>query len=102
MAAQHLKLAVGDEVDFYQDPTNKDTSGWHGPAVVADISRIAHGAVTLRYNSKLREVSVQKIRRHLYFLSFLSSTAPRHFGTVWGEVRKAVEGLDEGSTILLG
>ena len=61
MAAQHLELRVGDEVDFYQDQSNKDTSGWFGPAIVADISRLKHGAVTVRYNNKLREVSVQNI-----------------------------------------
>ena len=79
MAAQHLNLAVGDEVDFYQDQTNKDTSGWFGPAIVADVSRLKHGAVSVRYNNKLREVSVQKIRRHLFFLVFLSAYPPVHF-----------------------
>merc|ERR1712078_922176 len=68
MSAQHLGLKVGDEVDFYQDQLNKDTSGWFGPAIVADVSRLKHGALTVRYNNMLREVSVQKVRRHLFFL----------------------------------
>ena len=42
MAAQHLNLGVGDEVDFYQDQTNKDTSGWFGPAIVADAVSYTH------------------------------------------------------------
>ena len=43
-------------MDFYQDQANKDTSGWFGPAIVSDVSRLKHGAVTVRYNNKLREV----------------------------------------------
>ena len=54
MSAEHLDLKVGDEVDFYQDLFNNDTPGWFGPAIVADVSRQKHGAVTLRYNNKLR------------------------------------------------
>ena len=76
MVAQHLEISVGDEVGFYQDQFDKDTSGWFGPAVVADVGRLKHGAVTVRYNNKLREVSVQKIRRHIFFC-FLSATPPQ-------------------------
>ena len=102
MAAQHLELRVGDEVDFYQDQLNKDTSGWFGPAIVADVSRLKHGAVTVRYNNKLREVSVQKVRRHLFFLCFLSASPPKHFTFAWSTVRAAVESLDDGTSIMLG
>ena len=102
MSAEHLNLKVGEEVDFYQDQANKDTSGWFGPAVVSDVSRLKHGAVTVRYNNKIREVSVQKIRRHLFFLSFLSTSPPTHFTSAWNAIRQAIEGLDAGSSTLLG
>ena len=102
MAAQQLRLSIGDEVDFYQYQPNKDTSGWFGPAAVADISRLTHGVVTLRYNNTLREVSVQKIRRHLYFLIFLAASPPRHFTSVWNTVRQAIENLDDRMSIVLG
>ena len=102
MSAEHLDLKVGDEVDFYQDQFNNGTPGWFGPAIVADVSRLKHGAVTVRYNNKLREVSVQKIRRHLFFLSFLSSTPLAHFTTAWNAIRQAIERLDEGSSTILG
>ena len=101
MAAQHLELKVGDEVDVYQNQYNKATPGWFGPAVVADVSRLKHGAVTVRYNNKLREVSVQKIRRHLHFLSFLAASPPQHFITVWNAVRQALEIIDEGNNVTL-
>ena len=54
MSAEHFNLKVGDELDFYQDQANKDTSGWFGPAIVSDVSRLKHGAVTVRYNNKTR------------------------------------------------
>ena len=38
MAAEHLNLKVGEEVDFNQYQQNKDTSGWFGPAEVTYIS----------------------------------------------------------------
>ena len=47
MDARSLGLKVGDEVDFYQDQANKDTSGWFGPAEVTDLSRLEHNAITV-------------------------------------------------------
>ena len=79
MAAQHLDLKVGEEVVFYQNQFNKNTPGWFGPAVVADVSKLKHGVVTVRYNNMLWEVNVQKIRRHLRLLSFLPASTPQHF-----------------------
>jgi len=81
---------------------NKDTSGWFGPAVVVDVSRLKHGAVTVRYNNNLRNVSVQKVRRHLFFLSFLAASPPKHFTNVWNAVRQAIEWLDDETSVMLG
>ena len=83
MDLRHLNLKVGEEVDFYQDQANKDTSGWFGPALIVDLSRQSHNAVTVRYNIKLRDVMGQNIRRHLVFLVFLAAATPRHYQRVW-------------------
>ena len=48
LSAQKLNLQVGDEVDVYRAPTNKDTSGWEGPAEVIDTSRASRGVVSVR------------------------------------------------------
>eukprot|EP00974_Lingulodinium_polyedra_P089856 8711896-Lingulodinium_polyedra.AAC.1 len=32
MAAQQINLQVGEEVDFYRQPSSKDAAGWLGPA----------------------------------------------------------------------
>eukprot|EP00974_Lingulodinium_polyedra_P039807 3819518-Lingulodinium_polyedra.AAC.1 len=46
MSAQHLNLQVGEEVDFYRQPTSKDVSGWLGPAEVIDTSRAVRGIIS--------------------------------------------------------
>ena len=61
-----FKLPVSTElVGRILDGAGRPRDG--GPAIVADLSRLDHGTVTVRYNNRLREVSVQKIRRHLFF-----------------------------------
>ena len=102
MAAQHLDLKVGEEVDFNQDQANKDTSGWFGPAEVIDISRQAHGVATVRYNNKPREVELRKLRRHIFFSMFLAKLSCSHFISVWKVIRLAVEDLDDRAVATLG
>ena len=47
--AKALDLSPGDEVDFFREPTTKDTSGWLGPAIVDDVTRKERGAISVRY-----------------------------------------------------
>ena len=42
-----------------QPQSNKDTSGWFGPAIVTDVNRLKHGSVTVRYNNRLREAGAE-------------------------------------------
>ena len=51
ISAQKINLKVGEEVDIYRAPANKDTSGWIGPAEVTDVSRAARGVVSVRHNA---------------------------------------------------
>ena len=95
MAAQQLQLKVGDEVDMYQNQSNKDTSGWFGPCTVETLSRLDHGMITVKYNNRLYECEIQKIRRHLFFLCLLAAPAAvPQFQSVWNSLRQAVERLD--------
>ena len=59
---------VGYEVDFYRPAHNKDTSGWVGPATIADVSRLKRGNITVRHLNQLIEVKLGDVRRHLHFL----------------------------------
>ena len=88
-------------MDFHQDQANRDTSGWFGPAIVVDLSRLGHNVVTVRYNNKLREVMDQNIRRHLFFFVFLAATTPRHYQGVWRFIRQSIERADHNRPELL-
>ena len=38
-----LELKLGDLVEFYRKPMNKDTTGWHGPAEVVNLTSLQDG-----------------------------------------------------------
>ena len=69
MAGQKLNLQVGDEVDFYRAPSAKDSPGWSGPGEVIDVSRVTGGVVSIRWQTKVLEVQLPYLRRHLHFWS---------------------------------
>ena len=104
MAAQQLDLRVGEEVDFFRAPNTKDASGWYGPAEVADVSRIIRGIVTVRWQSRLMEVQLSHIRRHLHFLTLLAAPAclPQHYTSPWDVLTAAVDKLTPGTHRTLG
>ena len=66
-SAQSINLQVGEKVDFYREPTQKDTSGWLGPAIVADASRATRGIISVRWQGRVLEVQLQHVRRHLHY-----------------------------------
>ena len=100
MAAQKLNLQVGEEVDFFRAPTTKDASGWFGPAEVIDVSRATRGVITVKWQSRVLEVQIQNLRRHLHFLILLAaqedttehrkveSVYPTVHNNVWTHIKK--------------
>jgi len=72
LSAQRLNLQVGEEVDIYRAPNNKDASGWEGPAEVIDVSRAMRGVVSVKHNSHVKEVQLSNSRRLLHFITVLS------------------------------
>jgi len=72
LSAQKLNLQVGEEVDIFRAPNNKDTSGWEGPAEVIDVSRATRGVISVKHNSHVKEVQLSHVRRHLHFITLLS------------------------------
>ena len=104
MPAQRLNLQVGEEVDFFKQPSTKDTLGWNGPAEVVDVSKATRGVVTVRWNSRPLEVQLANIRRHLHFLVYLSS--PLKITTsqdnALSHIKHAVENMTRGGVIQVG
>jgi hypothetical protein len=72
LSAQKLNLQVGEEVDIFRAPNNKDTPGWEGPAEVIDVSRATRGVISVKHNSHVKEVQLSRVRRHLHFITLMS------------------------------
>ena len=109
MPAQRLDLQVGEEVDFYREPSQKDASGWSGPAEVTDVSRAERGVITVRWLNRPTEVQLSRVRRHLHFLvyfmshylSYLSDTTNPHHNA-WAHIRRTAENITHGDLIHVG
>ena len=50
-AGERQNLQLGDLVDIWRTPPNKDVSGWRGPATVVNTSRIKEGVVDVQWQS---------------------------------------------------
>ena len=105
VSAANLDLKVGDEVDFYREPTTKDVSGWYGPGKVSDTSMLNRGMVTVRHLRNFYEVALNHIRKHLTYWVFLTSDDARPhttYRTVWNEMRRLVNDMPRNTTEHLG
>jgi hypothetical protein len=55
--------SVGDTVDIYRRPKQKDLTGWRGPATV--LALLGEGLITVRWQSTVYDVPVHHIRPHI-------------------------------------
>ena len=58
LSAQRLNLQVGEEVDIFRSPNNKDASDGEGPAEVIDVSRATRGVISVKHNSHVKETQL--------------------------------------------
>ena len=70
-AGQLLELQTGDLVDFFRKPISKDSTGWHGPAQIVDLSSLRDGIVHIKWQGRVLSARVQDIRSALTFATFL-------------------------------
>ena len=69
-ALSDLDYRVGEVVDYWREPVNKDVSGWRGPATITDLTRLEHGRIGIRTNTdQMLTCRVQDIRRSLVYLT---------------------------------
>ena len=103
MPAERLELAVGDDVDFYRQPSSKDAPGWSGPAKIADASRVTHNVVTVRWQGKLLECQLQNVRKHLVYLCYFDKTpsTSTHAASL-SHIRRIIEQLNTGKMSVSG
>eukprot|EP00435_Cladocopium_sp_Y103_P051132 s594_g15.t1 len=66
-----LDLKLGDLVEFYRKPMNKDTVGWHGPAEVVNLTSLQDGLLHVKWQGRIIAVRVQDVRTAMIYLTFL-------------------------------
>ena len=65
-----LDYRVGEVVDYWRDPVNKDVSGWRGPAIITDLTRLEFGRIGIRTSTdQVLTCRIQDVRRSLTYLS---------------------------------
>ena len=67
-AAELMDLSVGDSVDFFREPPNKDMSGWSGPAEVCDLQQLRDGVISVRWHGRVINCSPRDVRRAIVLL----------------------------------
>eukprot|EP00435_Cladocopium_sp_Y103_P048141 s730_g14.t1 len=70
-AGQLLEMRTGDLVEFFRKPVSKDSSGWHGPAQIVDLSSLSDGIVHIKWQGRVVSARVQDIRSALTFATFM-------------------------------
>ena len=112
-AAEEFEFRLGDSVDYWREPAHKDASGWRGPAVVADLTRLSHGRIGVRTSTdQVLTCRLQDVRHSLTFLSEELATffgkadhvAPSgsQAGYAQQHVQRHVDGLRPGTVLSLG
>ena len=69
---------LGQTVDWYRPPAQKDASGWRGPGTVIDLSRLEHGRIGIRTSTdQIITCRLQDVR---HSLSLWSEELASYFG----------------------
>ena len=81
-AVERQEYKVGDLVDLWYEPLNKDTSGWRGPGKVHSLQP-NEGVVTVRYQGRSLDRRAQEVRPHIPYVLGLfqhAATSSRPLG----------------------
>ena len=102
-SGEEMEFKVGDSVEYFREPSNKDISGWRGPATIVDMSRLESRRVGIRTNTdQILNCRTQDIRHRLVYLAELSTEMSSQAGQAQQQLQQALEQLTAGSTVTLG
>ena len=102
-SGEEMEFKVGDSVEYFREPSNKDISGWRGPATIVDMSRLESGRVGIRSSTdQILNCRTQDIRHRLVYLAELSTDMSSQAGQAQQQLQQALEQLTAGSTVTLG
>ena len=71
VTAEQLELVVGDLVDIYRTPRQKDNVGWRGPAKVVSISSQDQGIISVQWGGRIMNCRTQDTRKALMYPAML-------------------------------
>ena len=98
VAQERSEHQLGDLVDIWYDPPNKDILGLRGPAQVASVN-FGEGKVTVRSQGRTLDRRHQEVRLHvLYLVYLLARINSRQQG--WSVMRMEVENLTSSFVIV--
>eukprot|EP00971_Amphidinium_carterae_P146129 2896397-Amphidinium_carterae.1 len=89
----------GTAVDIWFEPTNKDITGWKGPAEV-QLCQPERGQVTVKWQGRILDRRAAEIRPHVVYLLDDSSLLP--LADSWTCLRTTLEALPSPSTQTVG
>ncbi|CAK0873269.1 unnamed protein product [Prorocentrum cordatum] len=100
-AAQLGDLRVGDSVDIFRDPPNKDVTGWRGPCKVVAMDRADEGIIDVRWQGRTLPCRPADVRKAVTWLTLMAApgrgdTKPYQLLVYY------VENMAAGTTLLLG
>ena len=102
-AGEEFELKLGEEVEYYRPPLSRDASGWRGPAVICDLTRLEHGRVGIRTRSDhVLTCRLQDIRRCLTYLAEMESPLSSPGGQAQQIVQEYVDNTRQGTVLILG
>eukprot|EP00971_Amphidinium_carterae_P349696 6491161-Amphidinium_carterae.1 len=102
-AVEQLELSIGDAVEYWRETNNKDESGWRGPAIVCDLSRVQHGRVGIRTSSdRVLTCRSQDLRRQLTYIALEAPLEFHDHVKAWLYVEDHINQLPVGHTTTLG
>ena len=65
-----LDFKIGDKVDWWREPVQKDAPGWRGPGSIVDLSRLEHGRIGVRTSTdQVITCRLQDVRHSLAFVT---------------------------------
>ena len=113
-ASEELQFALGQSVDYWREPVNKDSSGWRGPAVIADLTRLEHGRIGIRTSTdQVLTCRIQDVRPSIALwseeLAVFFGSAEDHIAPAGSQasyaqqyVQEFVDNLRPGVVVTLG
>ena len=99
-----MNLQVGDEIDFYRDQANKDTSGWFGPARLSDVSKATRGVVQAQWKGDTLNIQLANLRKTMHFLVYLSAYLGQNLpqNNTFQHLTAMLDKMTTGTDVIIG